>query len=237
MDRLKREAERMDLEKSITFDPQLRQIDQMVNGLNELPSMKSSAASVHSSPRLHSWKSPSVKPTRRSRIRRAFSRMLRMFRDAIAEQLDIEKDKASALKDAYSDIEGAIRDMESAINDFSSAADQALQKMKEAKELKDTRSTAEQLFDAGDLGDYEIPGGESLIGREGGLAEIEEFNKMLEDELAKLGRSGGWAIPSRSSRKSGMNCGVDSRTSLTSALAPSRMDSWASLTGRSGTLI
>lgn len=101
--------------------------------------------------------------------------------------LDEQEAKLRDLNSAYQEINDSINEMERALNDMSSAARSALAKAEDPA-VKDGRSHAEKVFDAGALGDFDIPGGTAPpgLGREGGLPEIEAFNEELEAELAAV---------------------------------------------------
>lgn len=105
-------------------------------------------------------------------------------------ELDLEKQKLDALAGAYSDISSQIDAMEGAFDKMASTASSSLaeaaRKAREAAGGSDSATVAVEDFRNAGLGDFEVPGGEAPpgLGREGGLAEIEEFNKAMEEELA-----------------------------------------------------
>lgn len=117
--------------------------------------------------------------------------------DPQIEALELEKQKLQELEGAYRDIESAIRDMESALNTMASEAGQEIsRRTAAAKEAAGPElPAAVEDFRAGGMADFEVPEGSAPpgLGREGGLAEIDQFNKDLQDELdAALGEMGGF---------------------------------------------
>lgn len=119
--------------------------------------------------------------------------------DPQLEALANQEDKLQDLQSAYSDIEGTIRDMEAALQDFASTAERILDKRKAKKKDKagGDQSFGLDLFDAAGKGDWKLPGGHSVpgLGREGGLAEIEDFNAQMERKLQRaLDNMGGFDL-------------------------------------------
>ena len=107
------------------------------------------------------------------------SRQPKDARDQIAIRLDVEQEKLDALEQAYSDIKDLIQEMESALDGFASAMKSVLE---DAEEL----SRLEELFAAGEGVDFEDMGGTGgVLGREGGLADIEAMNAALQEEIEK----------------------------------------------------
>lgn len=118
--------------------------------------------------------------------------------DPQLRELDIQKQKLQDLEGAYRDIGAAIRDMEQALSSSASASRETIEaarkKAETAKKATELEPHIQQFRDAG-MADFDIPGGSAPpgLGREGGLKEIEDFNKQMEAELAKaLGDMGGF---------------------------------------------
>lgn len=87
--------------------------------------------------------------------------------DPQIKALEEQKRKANELESAYRGINQAISDMEGLLSTTSSAA------------------SRDDAFSAAALGDFPVPGGTAPpgLGREGGLADIEAFNKEMEKKL------------------------------------------------------
>lgn len=175
---LQRQAEILDLEKSLSFDGPLREIDQMIDGLNEMP-FDDIVAEIQKQKSILATLQPQYDTlTAAVKRQQAVVDAITREHDAANAELERQKDIASQLEQAYSDIEAQIREMESSMESFASAA-------RSARDAS-AGSTAEQLFDAGVGADFETPIGDNLLGAEGGLADIEAFNAELQKELEKV---------------------------------------------------
>jgi TP901 family phage tail tape measure protein len=176
LERLQRTGERLDLENSINFDPQLRQIEQLADGLEELPfeeiiaNIQREQASMAALAPLQ--QSLNVKVDQQ----RSTLDAITWQRDLIKRQLDDEQAKLDDLEAAYRDIESLISDMTSSMQDFASASERAQSAAKAANE-----GPLDGLS-----GDYDIQGGSAVFDTESSLAGIEEINRQLEQELAGI---------------------------------------------------
>lgn len=175
LDDLDLEKRFQELTKSITFDPLIKQIDEMVNGVNEM-SFDDVVAGIQEQQALIAELQPqydSLLATMQEQ--QAVVDEAQAARDGIAAQLDIEQQKLDDLNQAYSDIKNLIDEMTAAMRDYASAAEAA--------------AAASGGGAGGGLGvpaDYPIAGGSSTLGPEGTLADIEAFNAELEAELQKV---------------------------------------------------
>lgn len=172
LEELARQGEILNLEQSINFDPQVRQIDQMISGLNEMPFDQ-----ITSEIGIQQEKLAALQPIHDSlnakvEAERATVERIQKQRDAIADSLDAEQEKLSDLESAYSDIESQIREMTSAMQEFSSAATAAA-----------GTPGPEELFDTGAGLDFEDVMGTGGLMPEGGLPDIEDFNAQLQKDL------------------------------------------------------
>jgi TP901 family phage tail tape measure protein len=179
LEELQRQGEMLNLEQSITFDPQLRQIEQMVNGLNEMPfdeiisSIEAQRAEVE---RLTAEYDAVTAAVEKQEL---VVQNLENQRDKAQLLLDTEKDKLDAIADSYDRIETQIREGEQALKDFAQAAASA----------KGDTSLMEDIFAAGEGANFDIPGGDSGLGREGDIFDIEAFNKEQEALLEEYSKS------------------------------------------------
>lgn len=176
MDELARKGEMLDLEKSLNFDEQLRAIEKLTNpmremGFNEMISAIK-AAQIEVNTLTAEWRAAEGAVAAQQSV----VDDLTAQRDAVQLLHNVERDRLEGLRQQYQLVNDQIDQMESSINEFASAA-------AAAKGGADDRTIGQQLFDAGAGADFEIPGGDSSIGREGGLAEIEQFNADMEREL------------------------------------------------------
>lgn len=174
LDALDLEKRFQELTKSITFDPLLKQIDEMVNGVSEM-SFDDVVAGIQEQQALIAQLQPqydSLLATMEEQ--QAAVDAAQATRDEIAAQLDVEQTKLDGLNDAYQGIKNLIDEMTSAMRDYASAAEAA------------ASAGGAGGGAGGGLGvpaDYPIAGGASTLGPEGTLADIEAFNAELEAEL------------------------------------------------------
>jgi TP901 family phage tail tape measure protein len=181
LDRLDLEGQFLELTQSITFDPLVRQIEQAVSGLEEMD-FEEIIAGIQEQQAIIAELEPQYEAIAvAEEAARAAVEAAKLEREIIGEQLDSEQEKLDALEAAYTDIGNLIREMESAMSDYVSAAEAAAAITKTKEE-----QGGESLFAAGEGVDYEIAGGDSVLGTEGGLADIEAFNAEMEAEVTRM---------------------------------------------------
>jgi TP901 family phage tail tape measure protein len=194
--RLGREGEILDLEKSVQFDPMIREIEKLANATEEL-SFEQIVAGIKSEQAAMDALAPQIAAaTAAVNAQAAAVAAAKAARDAIQVTYDAENAKLDLLNDKYQQTETMIRDIENALNDLGSAASASAQKAADAaQKTKDSyMSPGAENFLAGKGGNFPDVGGEAKIGREGGLgdqsAEIEKFtadlNKQIEDAFGKF---------------------------------------------------
>ena len=181
MDKLQNQGQKLDLERDIKFDPLTRQIEQASKAYEEMPFDKIMAGVRQQQAAVADlttqWKAADDAVNKQQVV----VDNLKAARDALQITYDQEKDKLTELGKAYDGIENQIDAMTSAMDSFASAAKEAANAAKLPK--MDEPSLNEQIFNAG--GDFKVPGGNSTLGREGGLPEIEAFDQGLEEEYKK----------------------------------------------------
>lgn len=179
---LERQAERMDLEGSLRFDPLTRQIEQAANTMEELP-FNEIISSIQQNqrelgPLQTAWEQANAAVERQQGVVDA----AQAEHDRIQATFDQENEKLQALKDAYGEVSGAIGDVNTALNDMQSAVSAARGAGEGA-----ISPALENFRTAAGGEDFANVGGNSIIGREGGLGDqtgdIEAFTKQIEDEL------------------------------------------------------
>jgi TP901 family phage tail tape measure protein len=171
LERLQREGERLDLENSLKFDPLTRQIEQLVEGMNEMPFDQIVAGIQREQANIISLTAAQDQATAAVNEQRAVVQALTYQRDVLGLRLDAEKQKLSDLEDAYSSIERAIAEMHGSIDALVGDLERAANAAKEAGESA--------LGAAGDFEDAFGSGGP--LGAGDGLKGLEE----LRDELKK----------------------------------------------------
>lgn len=175
LDELDFESRFLELTQSITFDPLLREIDKLVNGVEEM-SFDEIVAGINEQQGIIATLEASYAVLAAAELAAQDALTgANAERDQIGAQLDDEAAKLDALKQAYFDIEDLIQSMESAMKEYSTAA---------ATAAREAAADGASAFD--DAGDFEIPGGTSVLGAEGDLFDIEQFNKDLDAELQAL---------------------------------------------------
>jgi TP901 family phage tail tape measure protein len=158
-----------ELTKSITFDPLLRQIDQMVNGVNEM-SFDDLVAGIQEQQALIADLQPQYDALAQSVAdQEAYVQQLTASRDALLSVLDAEQAKLDGLTDAYQGIKNLIDEMTAALRDYADTANS----------VGGGGSGGAELLP----GDYEVLGGSTTLGAEGTAADIQAFNDALNAEL------------------------------------------------------
>ena len=191
---LERQAEIMDLERSLKFDPLTRQIDQLANAQKELD-FDEVVKQIKDAQKVVDKYTPSIEK-------------LEKQKKSLESVLDRETQKLDKLKDAYSDVSDAMRDVEDALNRIATASEKtskaerdaakksktssAAKKAKKVKLPKEAKiSDAQQAFRDAKSARFPIQGSPNAkIGREGGpgdqTSQINAFTKQLNDEIARM---------------------------------------------------
>lgn len=209
LEKLQRQAEVMDLEKSLKFDGLNRNIEKLKSNVEEMPygeimaGLDSSKISVDSLTFAYDTLGQ-VMNGQQMQIDAVTKQ-----RDALSARYDIENQKLDGLNESYSRIEETIREGQQAMEDFAAASEKAIQRQEEAlraaeeaaknggkideagnvvdengKKIDDAGGGQSKLaaaFEAAGTGDFETYGGTDVIGREGGSADQ---TKEIEDFAA-----------------------------------------------------
>jgi len=187
---IRHEGELLELQNSITFDPLLRQIDEVINGSEEMDFSTLLSALRSQKALVASLESAAKSADAAVAAQQLTLEGLYAEKEKIQEAYDREAEKLDELEQAYGDVETQIREMETALADFASQAQTALDEaLRKAEEVKQKMADAAggsggmSSFEAAGQGDFEVPGGTGgAVFEEGSL---EEFNKQLEEELDK----------------------------------------------------
>jgi TP901 family phage tail tape measure protein len=188
LDALAQQGQILDLENSLKFDPLTRQVDQLANGMKELPFdqiiagiTKEQAAMAALQPQIDQANAAVEK--QKAVVDEAIK-----ARDAIQLRYDTEVAKLDKMKNAYQQVEDAVRQVEDAMRGLATAAQDSITKANEAKERAKAISPGLQNFRDAEGANFPEVGEGAKIGREGGLADqaklIDEFTKKLTDELS-----------------------------------------------------
>lgn len=186
---LQREAQRLDLENSLKFDPMLRQIDQLANGMKELPFSQIIAGIEREQAAMDALQPKIDAANAAVEKQKAVTDAATAARDAIQARYDAEGDKLERLRENYRDIEEQVNLVEGALRGLSSAASDNVQKMEDAarKRAEIMSPGAQNFLDAAGANFPEVGEENNRIGREGGFEDqaalIDEWIKNNSDEL------------------------------------------------------
>lgn len=189
LEELERQGQRLDLENSLQFDPLTRQIDQLVNGMEELP-FDQIIAGINRERAAMAALQPSIDAAQASYdAQAALVAQLTASRDALQISYDQEAEALQALQAEYGITEQAIRDIEAALNDMSSAARSSASGAGGRGGGAGSMSPGAENFMNGAGADWADVGGSGGLGRMGGLEDqsslIDELTKQMQDELSK----------------------------------------------------
>lgn len=172
LEKLQRAGQRLNLEKDLKFDPLTRQIDLMINGMQELPFDEIVAGIQNEKGQIAKLTAEWDQANAAVRDQEAIVKSLQRERDTMVKGLDVERAKLDELEQTYDDITSAIGEMTRAMEEFGASA-------KAAKAAADAAGSS--LTDLpGDFATADFGGG---IGREGDLSDIEALIKSWEDGL------------------------------------------------------
>lgn len=189
LDALQHQAEELDLEKSLQFDPLTKQIQDLVNATQELTFQeiidginKEQAAMAALQPQIDAY-------TDKIATQQALVDKLTKSRDALQAVYDRESKTLDVLQDKYAKTADAIRDIEDALRSMASAAQAA---SKSAGSSAGGMSPGAANFAGAAGGGFPDVGGDSPIGREGGLEDQSALIKQFtEDNIAELSKTFG----------------------------------------------
>lgn len=193
LEALERQAEMMDLENALKFDPLTRQIDQAANAVEEL-SFEEIMAGIRASQAdiakyTGKWEEASAAVERQQQVVDAATAK----RDAIQKSLDAERKKLDRIKQTYDALNDAIRSVEQTMNDVVGAADKmtaALDKKKKGKSpAEEAISPALEAFRNAEGSNFPKVGGSGMPMREDWTSQVEDIEKFTQkyaDDAAKL---------------------------------------------------
>lgn len=180
LDKLGRTAEKLDLEKSLKFDPLTRAIEKAANAMKELPfdqimaGIRGAQADVTKYQKALDGANAAVAKQEQA-VKAAAA-----ARDLISKRYDEEKNKLDAIKAKYDEVEQAIRAVESALNDAASAADSLSQK-KPPKPPKEYISPGLQNFRDAAGGNFPDVGGAGVAMRKDWSSQVPDIKKFTDD--------------------------------------------------------
>lgn len=210
LEKLQQQAQRLDLEQSLKFDPLTRQVDQLANGMKELPFSQIIAGIKTNKANIAALQPVIDAQTRAVDAQQRVVDRLTASRDRLQDRYDAESDKLSALTDEMQKYKDMASDVSSALSQVGGAAaarnqeaearkrarEAAAKKKKADKEKKEKKpkalkppkeSPAAKAFDAAAKAGFPEVGGRGTIGREGGAGDqsklIDAYTKGLNDRI------------------------------------------------------
>jgi TP901 family phage tail tape measure protein len=180
---LGREAEMLDLEKSLAFDPLTRQIDDLINSMEEMPFDEILAGVIENKAEVDRLTEAYNEANKAVADQQAIVDQLTAQRDLIQASYDLEVEKLQAIQDEYDQVEEKVRAIEDALRDMSAAA-------RDAADSAGSMSPGAANFLASEGGNFPDPGGFDQIGREGGWEDqsalIDEFTKEMMEKTKNM---------------------------------------------------
>lgn len=177
LDKLQRQGEELDLEKSLKFDELTKQINDAANATKEMDFDDIMKGINDSNAAIDKYGDEVDKATKAVEDQQKAVDAATAARDAIQASYDAEVKKLDQLKDAYDKVNQTIQDINSSLNDMASAAADAIQRAKEAAKGKGGG--------LGPAGDFPDVGGAGSLGREGGLGDQSNLIDQFTQDLAK----------------------------------------------------
>jgi len=181
LDKLQRQGEELDLEKSLKFDELTKQINDAANATKEMSFDDIMKGINDSNAAIAKYSDEVEKANKAVEEQQKVVDAATAARDAIQASYDAEVKKLDQLKDAYDKVNQTIQDINSSLNDMASAAADAIQRAKDA---------AGKGGGLGPAGDFPDVGGAGSLGREGGLGDqsslIDDFTKDLAKKTGDL---------------------------------------------------
>jgi TP901 family phage tail tape measure protein len=184
LERLQRQGEILDLEKSLKFDELVRQIEKAAETTKELSFEEIMAGIQKTNAEIDKYTTEVNDATTAVNNQQKAVDAATAARDAIQARYDAEIKKLDELKDAYSKVQDTIQDITGALSDMASAASDAIEKAKGAKGGKGGGAGG----GLGAAGDFPDVGGAGGLGREGGIgSQADLIDKFTQDLATKTG--------------------------------------------------
>jgi TP901 family phage tail tape measure protein len=148
LERLKREAEKLQLERDLEFDPLTRQIERMTEAYEEMSFDRIVAGITRQKAAVDSLTAAYDKAQGAVDAQQAVVDAAQRRADAIQAVYDIEEERLQRLGDAYDGIQSMIRDMNAELSGFASAASSQLAEIERARSAAEAAKKASSDADA-----------------------------------------------------------------------------------------
>lgn len=182
LDKLQQQAEKMDLERALKFDPLTRQIEQFTNKAEELPFGTIMAGLQSSGAQVDAYEGRIESLTEQIDRQRDAITAVEDLRYAAQQTLDVEQEKLDGLTTAQSELNDTMSAISEAISLAVQSVDAYTQSLEEAKAAADALSGSGAGVDGYDLGegiDGIDPGGSFNGPDEGG--DLEDLIRRIKD--------------------------------------------------------
>lgn len=180
LDKLQRQGEELDLEKSLKFDELTKQINDAANAVQEMSFDDIMKGIQQSNAEIAKYSTEVDNATKAVENQQKAVDAATAARDAIQASYDLEEKKLQTLKDAYDKVNQTIQDINASLTDMAQAASDAIQKAKDAA----------KGGGLGPAGNFPDVAGAGALGREGGLGDqssmIDQFTQDLAKKTGKL---------------------------------------------------
>jgi TP901 family phage tail tape measure protein len=186
LEKLQRTGEILDLEKSLKFDPLTRQIDQLANGMKELPFSQIIAGIKSNQAEVTRLQAAYDKAKAAVDRQKAAVDAYKVVQERINEAHEREVRKLDALRDAYQKYSDQIREAEQALNDLEGTLNKRARAAKAKKAKQNELSPGAQNFLDAAGGNFPEVGGTTGIGRE--MPNIKDQSALIDkftQDLAK----------------------------------------------------
>lgn len=184
---LQQQGQMLDLENAINFDPLTRQIDQLANGMQELP-FDQIIAGIQTEKAAMDALQPALDAANAAvENQKTVVDAATAARDEIQKRYDLESEKLDQLQSAYQATADTVNELEDAMRGLSTAATDNIQKLAAASDAAKALSPGAQNFKDAAGANFPDVSSNAQIGREGGIADqskqIEDWMKQNASEM------------------------------------------------------
>ena len=189
LERLQRQGEMLDLEKSLKFDELTKQINDAANAMQEMPFDEIMAGVQQANADIAKYTAEVEKANAAVDAQKQVVDAATAARDAIQARYDQESAKLEVLRNKYNQVEEAIRDINSALQEVTQAAEESARRIQEALDKGGAggggSSPALDNFKGAAGGNFPDVAGTGSLGREGGFGDQSALIDQFTQDLAK----------------------------------------------------
>ncbi|QEM40901.1 MAG: tape measure protein [Phage AS32] len=193
LEKLQREAERLDLVKAMKFDALQYEIEKAANNMEELSFNEIMAGIAGANKEIEKYTPLVEKANDAVEKQQGIIDKLTIARDKVQQRLDKEEETLSRIRDRYNEVNDALQEVNSTINDVVSAAEKMNDALDKKKKKKGAGSEyispgLQNFLDAGKA-TFEDPGGKGIPPRKdwsNQADKIREFTEQLGADTADM---------------------------------------------------